>query len=122
LNKRERWLEKIVPADLDNYLATFQKHCENLSPYNLIYRIKNANGEQRYVKESGFFLSDEGRIISIVGIISDITNQKDLEQKVSDYNTFLHVLLDTIPMPIFYENIEGNLLDAINTSKNKYYK
>jgi PAS domain S-box-containing protein len=117
LNKRERWLEKIVPADLDNYLATFQKHCENLSPYNLIYRIKNANGEQRYVKESGFFLSDEGRIISIVGIISDITNQKDLEQKVSDYNTFLHVLLDTIPMPIFYENIEGKFIGC-----NKYFQ
>lgn len=110
LKNREKWYEKIVPEDLDNYLKTFQNHCENLSPYHLNYRIVDANGKQRYVKESGFFLTDEGNIVSIVGIISDITNQKDLEQKVSDYNTFLHVLLDTIPMPIFYEDTEGRII------------
>lgn len=110
LKKREKWLEKIIPQDLENYLESFQKHCDNLTPYNLVYRIKNSQGEQRYVKESGFFLSDDGNIISIIGIITDITNQRDLEQKVSDYNEFLHALLDTIPMPVFYENIEGKLI------------
>ncbi len=117
LNKREKWLDKIVPSDLENYLTTFQKHCENLSPYDLIYRIKTSDGRISYVKESGFFLTDEGKIISIVGIISDITNQKNLEQKVVDYNTFLHVLLDTIPMPIFYEDIEGKFIGC-----NKYFQ
>ncbi len=110
LKNREKWYEKILQEDLENYLKTFEIHCQNLSPYNLIYRIVNSEGKQRYVKESGFFLTDEGKIISIVGIISDITNQKDLEQKVSDYNTFLHVLLDTIPMPIFYEDISGRII------------
>lgn len=110
LKKREKWLEKIVPQDLENYLKSFQKHCDNLTPYNLVYRIKNSQGEQRYVKESGFFLSDDGNIVSIIGIITDITSQRDLEQKVSDYNEFLHALLDTIPMPVFYENIEGKFI------------
>ncbi len=110
LKKREKWLEKILPQDLENYLESFRKHCDNLTPYNLIYRVKNSRGEQRYVKESGFFLSDDGKIISIIGIITDITNQRDLEQKVSDYNEFLHALLDTIPMPVFYENIAGKFI------------
>ncbi|MCX7908347.1 MAG: PAS domain S-box protein [Ignavibacteria bacterium] len=110
LKNREKWYEKILPADIENYLSTFRKHCENLSPYNLIYRIIDSEGKQRYVKESGFFLTDEGKIISIVGIVSDITDRVDLEQKVSDYNTFLHVLLDTIPMPIFYEDTEGKIV------------
>lgn len=117
LNKREKWIEKIVSSDLDNYLTTFQKHCENLSPYDLTYRIKTSEGTIRYVKESGFFLTDEGKIISIVGIISDVTDQKNLEQKVVDYTTFLHVLLDTIPMPIFYEDIEGKFIGC-----NKYFQ
>ncbi len=110
LRKREKWLDKIVAQDLENYLETFQKHCDNLTPYNLIYRVKNFQGEQRYVKESGFFLTDDGKIVSIIGIVTDITNQRNLEQKVSDYTEFLHALLDTIPMPIFYENIEGQLI------------
>jgi len=110
LEDRRNWYEKIVPADIDNYLSTFREHCENLSPYNLTYRIIDAEGNQRHVKESGFFLTSEGRILSIVGIISDLTNQINLQQKVSDYNTFLHVLLDTIPMPIFYEDTEGKIV------------
>lgn len=110
LKNRDKWYEKIVPSDIENYLATFKKHCESLSPYNLTYRIINSEGKQRYVKESGFFLTEEGKIISVVGILSDITEQKNLEQKVSDYNTFLHVLLDTIPMPIFYEDTNGKIV------------
>ncbi|MFN3780867.1 MAG: PAS domain S-box protein, partial [Candidatus Kapaibacteriota bacterium] len=110
LNTKEKWYEKILEQDIEKYHRTFQMHCESLSPYSLIYRILDSEGRQRYVKESGFFLTDEGKIISVVGIISDFTNQKDLEQKVSDYNTFLHVLLDTIPMPIFYENTEFKIV------------
>ncbi len=110
LNTKEKWYEKILKQDIEKYHQTFQMHCENLSPYSLIYRIVDSEGRQRYVKESGFFLTEEGKIISVVGIISDFTNQKDLEQKVSDYNTFLHVLLDTIPMPIFYENTEFKIV------------
>lgn len=110
LNTNEKWYEKILEQDIEKYHRTFQVHCESLSPYSLIYRIIDSKGKQRYVKESGFFLTDEGKIISVVGIISDYTNQKDLEQKVIDYNTFLHVLLDTIPMPIFYENTEFKIV------------
>ncbi len=110
LKSRDKWYEKIVPSDIENYLLNFKKYSDNLSPYSLTYRIIDSEGKQRSVKESGFFLTDEGKIISTVGIISDITDQKDLEQKVSDYNTFLHVLLDTIPMPIFYEDIEGKVV------------
>lgn len=110
LRMREKWLEKIHPGDLDTYLRQFQIHCESLTPYSFTFRVKNTAGEFRFVKETGFFLCEGNKIISIVGIISDITNQKDLEQKISDYNMFLHVLLDTIPMPIFYENIEGKII------------
>lgn len=110
LSFREKWLEKIHKADLDLYLQKFKIHCDSLSPYTFTYRVLNSSGNIRFVKEIGFFLTEDNKIISIVGIINDITDQKDLEQKISDYNMFLHVLLNTIPMPIFYENIEGKII------------
>lgn len=110
LRFREKWLEKIHNADLDIYLQKFKIHCDSLTPYTFTYRVLNGSGNIRFVKEIGFFLTEDGKIISIVGIVSDITDQKDLEQKISDYNMFLHVLLDTIPMPIFYEDIEGKII------------
>ncbi|MGQ9819613.1 MAG: PAS domain-containing sensor histidine kinase [Candidatus Kapaibacteriales bacterium] len=110
LTTREKWLEKIYSADLDLYLRKFNIHCGSLTPYTLTYRVVSSSGKIRFVKEIGFFLTDNSKIISVIGIISDITDQKDLEQKISDYNMFLHVLLDTIPMPIFYENIEGKII------------
>lgn len=110
LRKREKWLEKIHPEDLDAYSQKFKIHCDSLTPYTINYRVLNNSGAIRFVKETGFFLLEDNKIVSIIGIISDLTNQKNLEQKISDYNVFLHFLLDTIPMPIFYENIEGKII------------
>lgn len=110
LRLHEKWLEKIHKDDLDLYLQKFKIHCDSLTPYTFTYKVLNSSRNIRVVKEIGFFLTEDGKIISIVGIIRDITDQKDLEQKISDYNMFLHVLLDTIPMPIFYENIEGKII------------
>ncbi len=112
LSVRNKWISIVHPDDVEQYLKTFNKYCEMLAPYEMTYRIVSADGKIKWVKEYGFFLTEGDRVISILGVIIDITSQKSLEQKLNDYNTFLHVLLDTIPMPIFFENIEGKLIGS----------
>ncbi|MCX7879704.1 MAG: PAS domain-containing sensor histidine kinase [Ignavibacteria bacterium] len=116
LTSREKWLEKISPFDKEKYVEIFQKHCDSCAPYSFVYRVKDAKGLERYVRETGFFLTEEGEISSVVGIISDVTKEKSLEQKVYDIDAFLNVLLDNLPIPVFFENIEGEFLRC-----NKYF-
>lgn len=52
-------------------------------PYALQYRIRNAHGQTRWVQENGQGMYDrEGHILYIDGVILDITEQKEAEQKL----------------------------------------
>ncbi|MEI7635716.1 MAG: diguanylate cyclase [Syntrophus sp. (in: bacteria)] len=53
---------------------------------------------------------DKGNIIGLIGIHTDITNRKLAEEKLNNQMTFISTLLDTIPSPIFYKDIEGKYL------------
>ncbi len=48
-----------------------------------------------------------GEIVGICGIARDITERKQIEEKLQSALNFLQVLMDTIPTPIFYKGVNG---------------
>ncbi len=76
--------------------------------------------EKRFIRRDGSFFWGElwaaplrnsvGKIVAIIGIITDITERKQAQEGLQSYVNFLATLMDTIPTPIFYKDLQGNYL------------
>ena len=72
--------------------------------------ITNAAGELRtIVTKKSRFLSPSGQAF-IVGIIRDITERKQAEEAVAESRRMLQLVLDTIPVRVFWKDLEGRFV------------
>ena len=54
----------------------------------------------------------EGKIVGTRGIVIDIIERKQAEERAKEMLNFLQTLIDTIPSPIFCKDINGRYLDC----------
>jgi PAS domain S-box-containing protein len=66
-------------------------------------------GAHLWAKAAPLF-DDAGEIIGAIETIRDITEQKNTQASLEEQLHFLQVLLDAIPVPVFYKDCEGNYL------------
>ena len=77
----KRWLEAVHPQDQEFCLATFQSALDARKPYEMEYRIRRADGQFRWVTESGVPRFGAGDLFEgYVGSCVDITERKWVEQ------------------------------------------
>jgi PAS domain S-box-containing protein len=76
-NKTLAFGELIHPEDLDYIRETIQEALQETRPYELVYRIKTATGEEKWVLEkgSGVFAATI-KLLALEGFIADITDLK----------------------------------------------
>ncbi|MEX0776634.1 MAG: PAS domain S-box protein [Phycisphaeraceae bacterium] len=68
----------------------------------------NAEGRQIILRTSKVPLRDAfGAVVGILGIYNDDTERTSLERQTRDQLLFLQTLLDTIPNPVFFRDLEG---------------
>ncbi|MCK9376561.1 MAG: PAS domain-containing protein [Syntrophobacterales bacterium] len=68
-----------------------------------------------HLREEGVYLwakasplyDESGHVVGAIETIRDITKRKNAEKALWDHLHFLQVLIDAIPMPIFYKNPQG---------------
>ena len=53
-----------------------------------------------------------GEVFGILGIYEDVTERKQAEEALAQQTKFLQLLIDTIPIPIFYKDEQGRYLDC----------
>ena len=97
----ERFLEHVHPDDRARLEAEWRGALEG-EPYDIEHRIRAINGEVRWVRERAEVEFDEsGEPISGIGIVQDITDQKEREQQLRRFEAFIEnsptmvTLLDT---------------------------
>ena len=84
-NTWEHMLAQIHPDDRENYISIYKSQPES-TEHEVEYRIVLANGQIRYVKESGIVqFGDDNRAVSAFGLLQDITDrvvyEKELENR-----------------------------------------
>lgn len=79
----EQWYEYIVESDLKRVKSYFDGICFNRMciSTNLRYSIKSVNGEIVHIEYKGKGIISDG-IYSLSGVIMNITNEKNSEQKI----------------------------------------
>jgi PAS domain S-box-containing protein len=71
--------------DLQRAIAELERAVEEKRPYRLIYRLINANGEERWVREQGRpIYRPGGAFVALEGLVIDITELKWTEEQLRE--------------------------------------
>lgn len=92
-NTAQAWLALLEPDDRQMVLGAFSAHIKSQVPYDVEYRARARDGSYRWSHAKGQALWDErGRAVYMAGTVSDITERKLAEQKVTRLNRVYAVL------------------------------
>jgi PAS domain S-box-containing protein len=82
--ERDVMWKLVVPQDMEPLRRAVERAKQDRKPFVLEYRITRADdGAERWVSGTGRYMFDEeGNPVRLLGIVSDITEQKRLEQRV----------------------------------------
>ncbi|MFW5725662.1 MAG: sensor histidine kinase, partial [Bacteroidota bacterium] len=76
--------------------------------FDMQYRIINREGKVKWVwEQSGGIFSDSGDLLYLEGYIMDITREKEAGQALEFQTYFLRLIIDNIPFPLFYKDVNG---------------
>jgi len=80
LADRQLWINMVHPADRQRVFAAFSRCKNQLTPFEIEYRIIHKDGVLRYVSDRGEpVFNDKGEIAQIDGIITDVSEQEQGE-------------------------------------------
>src|ERR1700733_9021271 len=92
------WAKFIHPDDLEETATSFFRSIEAGEPYNLINRLRRADGEYRWHHGMGEPLRDpDGKIIQWYGLSIDIDDRKRAEETLRKSERELRTLIDVMP-------------------------
>jgi PAS domain S-box-containing protein len=79
------WADAIHPDDYEHRLQTYNSAFDLLEPFTIEYRLRRADGEFRWVLESGTArLSPGGEFLGYIGSCIEITERKEAEQALEN--------------------------------------
>jgi PAS domain S-box-containing protein len=86
-------LHKLIHPDWQTYLdREWQKLRQGEMPPSYEYQIIHKSGEVRWMNQRNILVrNEEGRILAIEGIVTDITDSKRIEDKLRRFNTELEL-------------------------------
>jgi PAS domain S-box-containing protein len=84
-NNPKQWIDAILPEDRERIMEAATKK-QVAGTYNEEYRIRRNDGTIRWIHDRAFPIKDnQGSVYRIVGIATDITEQKEAQKKIQEH-------------------------------------
>lgn len=81
----EGWTEGVHPEDLERCLNVYSISFAERQPFTMDYRLKRHDGVHRWVLDTGIpRWSEGGHFLGYIGTCVDITDRKELEEKLAE--------------------------------------
>ena len=110
---RVSWGSDVLhPDDRKDAWVHVQAALEADEPFELTYRIVDADGETRWVWERGQKTGTDGEFVELEGFITDISDRKRHEEKLRRTGARLNALFDNSPDMIDVHDERGTLVDV----------
>ena len=106
---KDGWGKFIHPDDLEETVKAFFPAIEAGEPYNLLYRLRRADGEYRWHQARGAPWRDaNGKIIQYYGLAEDIDDRIRAEETLRKSERELRTLIDVMPAYVGTALPDGN--------------
>lgn len=110
-NKDISYTELIHHLDRENVVKTISVSIQKRKPFNLLYRIKNKDGKEKWVWEKGNALFvDKKSVGALEGFITDITDRVHAEEALRESEEQYKKLIATLPDIICITNVQGEII------------
>ena len=92
----------IHPDDRQSVWTQVESALAQRRRYQLEYRIRTADGREKWVWEQGTgVFSEEGPLIALEGFITDITERKQAEEELRKSRVMLQATIESLPFDFF---------------------
>jgi len=107
----EQFIEYVHPADRADVDEAWSAALDG-DEYDIEHRIVTEDGETRWVRERAEITFDEsGSPAKALGIVQDVTEQKEREDRLRKTSARLEALFEQSPDMINFHDLEGNIVD-----------
>jgi PAS domain S-box-containing protein len=109
----ETWLDLLHPDDRPLVEQELQVHLDGTTPtYQTEHRIRNGSGTWLWMMSSGKVVERDaqGAPLRMLGIYSNISQRKQVEEKLRQNQALLQTILDHTPVAIYVKSISGRFL------------
>ncbi len=107
-NSEISYEEIIHPEDRHKVRQLMTRWDRKKLKFDLQYRIITKEGKIKWVWELAHALFDaHSNIAYLEGFVMDITREREAQQEVEFQSMFLGLIIDNIPFPLFYKDING---------------
>ena len=119
----ENWMNTIIPEDREKVEQAISESVKNCSEYNCTWRIRDTEGEERWILSKGTPLKDsDGNIIRYVGIMMDITHQKQKDDALKESENRFRLLFEKhSSIMLVIDPDTGKIID-VNQAAVNFYK
>ncbi|MFU8868420.1 PAS domain-containing protein [Natronococcus sp.] len=114
----ESFVSSIHPADRDRVERSIEDALERCGEYEEEYRVRDADGELRWIVARGHVECDEDGIPrTFPGAVADITERKRAERKLQTHKRQLETLFEVLPVAVIVADADGRLIEANETAR-----
>jgi PAS domain S-box-containing protein len=107
----ESFLQTVHPDDREFVDGKVREALELQRPFSMDHRIQLPDGTVRYVHEQvEVARGEEGRPARVLGTVQDITERKLAEEQIRKQRELLILIIETIPMRVFWKDRESRYL------------
>jgi PAS domain S-box-containing protein len=104
----QRWLSVVHPDDVQLMKSCFEEANAHQVPFNFEYRIRGADGNYRWILDSGSPMFDKkGVFEGFIGSVVDIDTRKLAEDAVRESEKRFRQLADSMPQIVWTANADG---------------
>lgn len=102
------WHKKLHPEDREHVLDEVAKSHATGQPFVSEYRMLSHDGRPVWFRDEAVIVRDDsGQPIFLQGVMFNISARKESDEALQNQLRFMETLINTIPNPIFYKNVEG---------------
>ncbi len=105
-NDERSWKKRIHPEDLPKVEAEFERAYKENQIFDLEYRVKHKSGHYLWVNDRGIMhLGKTGELESVVGVMKDIDQRKQAEEK-------FRIIFEFAPDAYYLSDLNGKLVNV----------
>ena len=107
------WEKRVHPDDLPATRQALQAHIERATPYDVLYRLRIADGTYRWFRSRGAVQRDQaGKPVRMAGAMTDVHEQVEAERRVRESEARFRALFERNLEATFIVTDTGQILDA----------